>query len=180
MAIGALQIVFAAHVHIQRLVGKYGLVEIAVLDAVAATAIEMAFAAVLTRGGANAARYGQQVDAVCGIAEQALAIGAGSAWQARQSTFSGLACWAARPRPPSHSRRGSSCTCSHCPEYRCEVVDLVDLADGLHPSRQGTLKGLDSQVQWVVRISSAAAFVADQAGTGDLLPFLKSPLTISA
>ena len=45
------------------------LVEVAVLDAVSAAAVEVTFAAVLTRGRTDGAGRGQQVDAFGGIAE---------------------------------------------------------------------------------------------------------------
>jgi len=78
VAVAALQVVTAAHVHVQRAARKVqALVEVAVLDAVAAAAVEVALAAVLARGRAHAPRGGEQIDLVGRVAELALAVGRG-------------------------------------------------------------------------------------------------------
>ena len=75
MTSGALHVQIATHVDVVVLRGEVEtLVEVTMLDAVAASAIEVTFAAVLTRRCTDRTRRGEQINTFSGVAEQAFAV----------------------------------------------------------------------------------------------------------
>src|SRR5687767_10209194 len=78
MAVCALHVEFAAHMNIIIFTREVEtLVEVAMLDAIPAATVEVAFAAVLTSRGADRTSRGEQVNALGGITKQTFAVCAG-------------------------------------------------------------------------------------------------------
>ena len=170
VAVGADQ-VLAAHVHIQALRREVqGFIQVAVLDAVAAAAVEVAGAAVLARGGAHALGGRRQVNALGGVAKITLAISCriGVADQAvhvgRFVEIEGII-FPAVTSVTAHALLFIALAAD------AEVVDLVLLANGDRLVAPGhlhrlTLPGpVGGAHQLLGRIG-----VAFQAGGGDFLP----------
>lgn len=129
MAVGALEIE-AAHMDVLAFLGEQeALVEVPVLDAVAATAVEVALAAVVTGGAAHALCGGDEVHFLYRVAVVTLGVeaGIGVAYQAVNIL---LRSKVIRQFFPAIARMAGRTRLLIAFGADAEVVDLVEFADG--------------------------------------------------